>query len=65
MAKACALLDTSWAGMVAHDDLLALEVLAGRCAPGPIGVLGFSGEVDAPPPWLPSTTGSAASSSSP
>lgn len=43
VAKACALLDTSWAGMVAHDDLLALEVLAGRCAPGPIGVLGFSG----------------------
>ncbi|QIK71077.1 hypothetical protein G7070_00735 [Propioniciclava coleopterorum] len=43
VAKACSLLDTTLAGMVAHDDLLALDVLAASCAPGSLGVLGFSG----------------------
>lgn len=43
VAKACALFDTSWAGMVAHDDLTSLAVLRTLCAPGPVGVLGFSG----------------------
>lgn len=43
LAKACAVLDTSLAGMVAHDDLTSLAVLRQRCAPGPVGVLGFSG----------------------
>lgn len=43
VAKACALLDTSLAGMVASDDLGSLAVLRERCAPGGVGVLGFSG----------------------
>lgn len=43
VAKACALLDTSWAGMVAHGDLIALGVLQARCAPGGVGAWGFSG----------------------
>lgn len=43
VAKACALFDTSLAGMVAHDDLAALGVLRGVCAPGPVGLVGFSG----------------------
>ena len=43
VAKACALLDTTLAGMVAHDDLASLDVLRRRCAPGPVGALGFSG----------------------
>ncbi len=43
VAKACSVLDTTVAGMVAHDDLLALDVLSRTCAPGPVGVLGFSG----------------------
>lgn len=43
VAKACALLDTSLAGMVAHDDLTSLAVLRSQCASGPVGVLGFSG----------------------
>lgn len=43
VAKACALLDTTLPGMVAHDDLASLAVLRGWSAPGPMGVLGFSG----------------------
>lgn len=43
VAKACALFDTSLAGMVAHDDLAALGVLRQLCAPGSVGVVGFSG----------------------
>lgn len=45
IAKACTLLGTSFAGMVAHDDLAALQVL--RSLPGVdsdrIGTAGFSG----------------------
>lgn len=43
VAKACALLDTSMAGMVASDDLGSLSVLRSWCAPGAVGALGFSG----------------------
>lgn len=43
VAKACSLFDTSLAGMVAADDLASLDVLRARCAPGALGVLGFSG----------------------
>lgn len=43
VAKLCAALDTTYAGMVAHDDLAALGVLASRCRQGGLGVAGFSG----------------------
>lgn len=45
LAKAAGLLGTSFAGMVAHDDLAALEVLASlpMVDPGRLGCLGFSG----------------------
>ena len=43
LAKYCTDLGTSYAGMVAHDDLSALQVLRTHCAPGEIGVIGFSG----------------------
>jgi dienelactone hydrolase len=45
LAKAAGLLGTSFAGMVAHDDLAALEVLASLPVvdPGRLGCLGFSG----------------------
>lgn len=43
VAKACSILDTTYAGMVAHDDLTALQVLRRHCAPGPVGAVGFSG----------------------
>ncbi len=43
LAKYCTDLGTSYAGMVAHDDLSALQVLRRHCAPGELGVIGFSG----------------------
>lgn len=45
VAKAAGLLGTSLAGMVAHDDLAALDVLASLPGvdPGRIGAVGFSG----------------------
>lgn len=45
IAKAAGLLGTSFAGMVAHDDLAALEVLAGipGVDAGRLGCIGFSG----------------------
>ncbi|TCO43655.1 hypothetical protein EV646_112233 [Kribbella antiqua] len=45
IAKAAGLLGTSFAGMVAYDDLVALSVLRGLDGVGPdrIGVFGFSG----------------------
>ncbi|MFF2245458.1 dienelactone hydrolase family protein [Arthrobacter sp. NPDC058130] len=45
VAKAAGLLGTSFAGMVAHDDLAALHVLAGLPGvdPGRLGTAGFSG----------------------
>jgi dienelactone hydrolase len=45
VAKAAGLLGTSFAGMVAHDDLAALEILAGLpgVAPDRLGCIGFSG----------------------
>ncbi|WP_461164652.1 dienelactone hydrolase family protein [Arthrobacter sp. R4-81] len=45
VAKAAGLLGTSFAGMVAHDDLAALEILAGLpgVASDRLGCIGFSG----------------------
>ena len=45
MAKAAGVLGTSFAGMVAHDDLAALRVLAGLPGvdAGRLGTIGFSG----------------------
>lgn len=45
VAKAAGVLGTSFAGMVAHDDLAALRVLAGLPGvdPGRLGTAGFSG----------------------
>ena len=45
VAKVAGLLGTSFAGMVAHDDLAALEILAGLpgVAPDRLGCIGFSG----------------------
>ncbi|WP_309106763.1 acetylesterase [Arthrobacter sp.] len=45
VAKAAGLLGTSFAGMVAHDDLAALEILAGLpgVAADRLGCIGFSG----------------------
>ncbi|WP_308470561.1 acetylesterase [Arthrobacter sp. ZGTC131] len=45
VAKAAGLLGTSFAGMVAHDDLAALHVLAGLPGvdAGRLGTIGFSG----------------------
>lgn len=45
VAKAAGLLGTSFAGMVAHDDLAALDVLAGLpgVAADRLGCIGFSG----------------------
>ncbi|HET9128002.1 MAG TPA: hypothetical protein VFN73_07980 [Propionibacteriaceae bacterium] len=43
LAKYCLDLGTTYAGMVAHDDLSALQVLRRLAAPGEIGVIGFSG----------------------
>ncbi len=42
VAKLAGVLGTSYAGMVAHDDLSALAVLRGLCN-GHVGVTGFSG----------------------
>ena len=42
LAKFAGVLGTSFAGMVAHDDLSALAVLRGLCD-GPLAVAGFSG----------------------
>ena len=43
LAKFCVDLGTTYAGMVAHDDLSALQVLRAHCRPGDAGVIGFSG----------------------
>ncbi len=43
LAKYCTDLGTTYAGMVAHDDLSALRVLRDLAAPGDLGVIGFSG----------------------
>ena len=43
LAKFCVDLGTSYAGMVAHDDLSALQVLRACAGPGQIGAIGFSG----------------------
>lgn len=43
LAKFCVDLGTSYAGMVAHDDLSALQVLRLHAGPHPVGVIGFSG----------------------
>ncbi|MEZ0492018.1 alpha/beta fold hydrolase [Kineococcus sp. TBRC 1896] len=45
VAKALGVLGTSWAGMLAREDLLALDLLTADpgVAPGGVGVLGLSG----------------------
>jgi dienelactone hydrolase len=60
VAKAAGLLGTSLAGMVAHDDLAALEVLGSLPGVDPerLGCIGFSGVAAVPSSWRHSARGS-------